>query len=637
MSSFLNRIIKSIPRWIVLLIDLVLIIQALIISYVLRFNFELGSQLWSDIAIRILPVTLLYLILFFYFKTYAGILKFTSIQDVKRIFNASTGAFLLLLTANLMANQFGFKNLIPYSVLIILYFSGILFMSSFRILVKILHVELNQLGREKTNIIIYGAGQAGEIANRTITQDQGTSYRVVGFVDDNPSKSKNTIDGIKIYNAATQMTSLIREKKVEVVIIAIQNISQTRKSEILETCLSLGVQVRTVPPVFKWINGELSFNQIKDISIDEVLGRDPIEINTDGIRNELAGKVIMVTGAAGSIGSEISRQISCFRPKKLILLDQAESALYDIHLELNENAFKTVHQSVLADITSFERIEKVFQEHRPEIVFHAAAYKHVPMMEENPSEAILNNVFGTKVLADLSVKYGVSKFVMVSTDKAVNPTNIMGASKRIAEIYAQSLNNDLLNIHGTKFITTRFGNVLGSSGSVIPRFKKQIMERGPITVTHPEIRRYFMTIPEATHLVLEAGAMGRGGEIFLFDMGESIKIVDLAKKMIKISGLTLGKDIQIVYTGLRPGEKLYEELLNDLENTLPTHHPKIMIAKVREYEFEKVRQDIYQLMQLLEISDVEAIVMKMKNMVPEFISQNSPFEKFDKKEVKALG
>jgi FlaA1/EpsC-like NDP-sugar epimerase len=637
MSSFLNRIIKSIPRWIVLLIDLILIIQALIIAYVLRFNFELNSQLWKDIAIRILPLMVLYFSLFFYFKTYAGILKFTSIQDVKRIFKASTGAFIFLLVTNAITRQLGYNNFIPYSVLVILYFTGILFMSAFRILVKILHVELNQLGREKTNVVIYGAGQAGEIANRTITQDQGTSYRVVGFVDDNPTKSKNTIDGIKIYNAATQLETLIKEKKVEVVIIAIQNISQTRKSEILETCLSLGVQVRTVPPVFKWINGELSFNQIKDISIDEVLGRDPIEINTDGIRNELADKVILVTGAAGSIGSEISRQISCFRPKKLILLDQAESALYDVHLELNENAFKTVHQSVLADITSFERIEKVFLEFKPEIVFHAAAYKHVPMMEENPSEAILNNVFGTKVLADLSVKNGVKKFVMVSTDKAVNPTNIMGASKRIAEIYTQSLNHDLLNIHGTKFITTRFGNVLGSSGSVIPRFKKQIMERGPITVTHPEIRRYFMTIPEATHLVLEAGAMGKGGEIFLFDMGDSIKIVDLAKKMIKISGLTLGRDIQIVYTGLRPGEKLYEELLNDLENTLPTHHPKIMIAKVRQYEFERVRKDIHQLMKMMEQSDIESIVLKMKNMVPEFVSQNSPFEKFDKKEIKALG
>jgi FlaA1/EpsC-like NDP-sugar epimerase len=637
MSSFLNRIIKSIPRWIVLLIDLILIIQALIIAYVLRFNFELNSQLWKDIAMRILPLMVLYFSLFFYFKTYAGILKFTSIQDVKRIFKASTGAFVFLLVTNAITHQLGYNNFIPYSVLVILYFTGILFMSAFRILVKILHVELNQLGREKTNVIIYGAGQAGEIANRTITQDQGTSYRVVGFVDDNPTKSKNTIDGIKIYNAATQLESLIKEKKVEVVIIAIQNISQTRKSEILETCLSLGVQVRTVPPVFKWINGELSFNQIKDISIDEVLGRDPIEINTDGIRNELTDKVILVTGAAGSIGSEISRQISCFRPKKLILLDQAESALYDVHLELNENAFKTVHQSVLADITSFERIEKVFLEFKPEIVFHAAAYKHVPMMEENPSEAMLNNVFGTKVLADLSVKNGVKKFVMVSTDKAVNPTNIMGASKRIAEIYTQSLNHDLLNIHGTKFITTRFGNVLGSSGSVIPRFKKQIMERGPITVTHPEIRRYFMTIPEATHLVLEAGAMGKGGEIFLFDMGDSIKIVDLAKKMIKISGLTLGRDIQIVYTGLRPGEKLYEELLNDLENTLPTHHPKIMIAKVRQYEFERVRKDIHQLMKMMEQSDIESIVLKMKNMVPEFVSQNSPFEKFDKKEIKALG
>jgi FlaA1/EpsC-like NDP-sugar epimerase len=504
-----------------------------------------------------------------------------------------------------------------------------LFLSAFRIVVRILYFELNQLGREKVNVIIYGAGQAGEIANRTIQQDQGMNYKVVAFVDDNPSKSKNTIDGVNIYHADTHLASLIKDKKVEILIIAIQNISLKRKGEIVETCISYGVQVRTVPPVYKWINGELSFNQIKDISIDDVLGRDTIEINRETVKAQLAGKVILVTGAAGSIGSELSRQINQFRPSKLLLLDQSESNLYDINMELSESSYMQVHEPILADITNKERMDRVFAEFRPEFVFHAAAYKHVPMMEENPTEALLNNVFGTKVLADLSVKYGVHKFVMVSTDKAVNPTNVMGASKRIAEIYTQSLNSSLVNIHHTKFITTRFGNVLGSSGSVIPRFKKQILERGPVTVTHPDIRRYFMTIPESVNLVLEAAAMGKGGEIFLFDMGESIKIVDLAKKMIKLSGLTLGKDIQIVYTGLRPGEKLYEELLNDAENTLPTHHPKILIGNVRKYAFDSINKDLGELRQHYECNDTNAIVIKMKAIVPEFVSKNSPFERFD--------
>ncbi len=637
MPSFISRIIKSIPRWFVLLLDLFMIAVSLLIAYLLRFNFSLGIHHWNDLKQCIFPFLGLYGFFFYVFRTYSGILKFTSVQDVKRIVKSSTSVLLIALAFNISLELAGQTSWIPNSILLIQYLSGVVFMSAFRIMVRIIYFEMSQNGREKMNVIIYGAGQAGEIANRTINQDQGTNYKVVAFVDDNPAKAKNTIDGVRIYHSDAHLAKLIKEKKVEILIIAIQNISLKRRSEIVETCLSYGVQVRTVPPVYKWINGELSFNQMKDVSIDEVLGRDPIEINKDGVREELADKVILVTGAAGSIGSELCRQINLLRPSKLLILDQAESALYDINLELNDTSiFKHVHEPILADITNYERISRVFEAYRPDIVFHAAAYKHVPMMEENPSEAVLNNVYGTKVLSDLSVKYGVKKFVMVSTDKAVNPTNIMGASKRIAEIYTQSMFDSLINIHGTKFITTRFGNVLGSSGSVIPRFKKQILERGPVTVTHPEIRRFFMTIPEAVSLVLEAGAMGEGGEIFIFDMGESIKIVDLAKKMIKLSGLTLGKDIQIVYTGLRPGEKLYEELLNDAENTQHTHHPKIMIGKVRKYPFEKVARDIEELMLHFETNHEDLLVLKMKEMVPEFKSKNSPFEKFDTKESKAI-
>lgn len=531
MPSFISRIIKSVPRWFVLLLDLFMIAVSLLIAFLLRFNFSLGAHHWHDLKQCIFPFLGLYGFFFYVFRTYSGILKFTSVQDVKRIVKSSTSVLLIALAFNISLELAGQKSWIPNSILLIQFLSGVVFMSAFRIMVRIIYFEMSQNGREKMNVIIYGAGQAGEIANRTINQDQGTNYKVVAFVDDNPAKAKNTIDGVRIYHSDAHLAKLIKEKKVEILIIAIQNISLKRRSEIVETCLSYGVQVRTVPPVYKWINGELSFNQMKDVSIDEVLGRDPIEINKDGVREELADKVILVTGAAGSIGSELCRQINLLRPSKLLILDQAESALYDINLELNDTSiFKQVHEPILADITNYERISRVFEAYRPDIVFHAAAYKHVPMMEENPSEAVLNNVYGTKVLSDLSVKYGVKKFVMVSTDKAVNPTNIMGASKRIAEIYTQSMFDSLINIHGTKFITTRFGNVLGSSGSVIPRFKKQILERGPVTVTHPEIRRFFMTIPEAVSLVLEAGAMGEGGEIFIFDMGESIKIVDLAKK-----------------------------------------------------------------------------------------------------------
>jgi FlaA1/EpsC-like NDP-sugar epimerase len=381
-----------------------------------------------------------------------------------------------------------------------------------------------------------------------------------------------------------------------------------------------------VPPVTNWINGELSFKQIKKIKIEDLLEREPIQLDIPLIMQQITGKSILITGAAGSIGSEIARQIVPFHPGKLILLDQNESALYDIELEI-EDKFKLKNvEPVIGDIRNTERMRNVFNTFKPEIVFHAAAYKHVPLMENNPSESILTNVYGTKLIADLSVEFGVKKFVMISTDKAVNPTNIMGATKRIAEIYTQSLNFN----SNTKFITTRFGNVLGSNGSVIPRFKKQIEEGGPITVTHPEITRYFMTIPEACQLVLEAGTIGNGGEVFIFDMGKSVKIVDLAKKMIKLSGLALGKDIQLVFIGLRPGEKLYEELLNDHENTIPTHNPKIMVAKVKEYDLQTISKDIIELNSLFYTQNNESIVRKMKDILPEFISNNSVYEQLDK-------
>jgi FlaA1/EpsC-like NDP-sugar epimerase len=383
-----------------------------------------------------------------------------------------------------------------------------------------------------------------------------------------------------------------------------------------------------VPPVSDWINGELSYRQMKGINIDDLLGREPINLNAESISKKIKNKTVLVTGAAGSIGSELTKQISSYAPKQLLLIDNAESPLYELEVELKEKLKLENFEVILCDVREQQRMEKVFSSFKIDMVFHAAAYKHVPMMEKNPAEAISVNVQGTRIAADLAVKYGVKEFVMISTDKAVNPTNVMGASKRIAEIYTRSLAHKESN--KTLFVTTRFGNVLGSNGSVIPFFKKQIESGGPVTVTHPEITRYFMTIPEAVQLVLEASAMGKGGEIFVFDMGKSVKIADLARKMIQLYKLTIDKDIKIVYTGLRPGEKLFEELLNNEENTLPTHHPQILIGKVKEYEFTQVSKDVDELIQLMETQDNQRIVTKMKLMVPEFISNNSEFEALDK-------
>jgi FlaA1/EpsC-like NDP-sugar epimerase len=400
----------------------------------------------------------------------------------------------------------------------------------------------------------------------------------------------------------------------------------SRKQEIIELCLKYNTKVLNVPPVNNWINGELSFKQIRKVKIEELLERDPIKLNEDNIKQQIHNKVVLITGAAGSIGSEIARQLIKYQPKLLVLLDQAETPLYEVDLEILERLKPGQFEIVIGDIRVKERMDKLFSTFKPQIIFHAAAYKHVPMMENNPSESILTNVLGTKIIADLADKYKSETFVLVSTDKAVNPTSIMGASKRIGEIYVQSLNKKST----TKYITTRFGNVLGSSGSVIPRFRQQIENGGPITITHPDITRYFMTIPEACQLVLEAGAMGKGGEIFIFDMGKSVKIIDLAKKMIQLSGMTLDKDIRIVTTGLRPGEKLYEELLNNSENTIPTHHAQILIAKVREYDYETISGEIETLITLFEKQDNFAIVGKMKQIVPEYKSNNSVFEKLDK-------
>ncbi len=619
---------RSMPRWVIFFIDIGICLFSLILAYLVRFNFAIPAVEIKAIPLVASLVLGVRAISFFISKTYQGIVKFTGSEDARRIFLVVTLGSISYILINVVCYHFINKTFpIPFSIIIIDYIATTFFMISLRVMFKALYLELTTKGREKRNVVIFGAGESGIITKRALEQDLTTKYNVIAFVDDDVNKQRKKLEGTSIVGI-DKLDELATNKEISTVIISVQNISSQRRQRIVDICLNHDIVVLTVPPVSNWINGELSLKQIKTIQIEELLERDPIQLHKENIRQEVTGKVILVTGAAGSIGSEIVRQVIRFSPKRIILLDQAESPLYEMEMELYDKYKQQAYKVVIGDIRNKERMENVFRTFRPQLVFHAAAYKHVPMMENNPSESILTNVFGTKVLADLAVKSGVEKFVMISTDKAVNPTNVMGASKRVAEIYIQSLSK----VANTKFITTRFGNVLGSSGSVIPRFRQQLENGGPITITHPEITRYFMTIPEACQLVLEAGAMAKGGEIYIFDMGESVRIVDLAKKMIKLSGLVLDKDIKIVFTGLRPGEKLYEELLADHENTLPTHHRQIMVAKVKELDFETISSEIEELIKLFKYQDNKAIVTKMKELVPEFKSNNSIYEELDVKE-----
>jgi FlaA1/EpsC-like NDP-sugar epimerase len=620
---------KNIPRVAVFFTDFFICVFSLCIAYLLRFNFRVPE---SEVAtfIYVFPFVLtVRLITFLVAKTFKGIIRYTGTRDAGRIIATLAIGSAFMALSNLVSYQILGIYMVPFSIIIIDFLLTVFIMIAGRISIKIIYNELKNPSSEKSGVIIYGAGESGIITKRTLDRDKGTRYKVVAFVDDDKKKAGKKMEGIPIFHSS-RLEELQQNYEVKHLIIAIQNISSIRKQQIVDTCLKYNTRILNVPPVKSWINGELSFKQIRKLNIEDLLGRDPIQLDLAKLRSELGGKVVLVTGAAGSIGSEIVRQIIPFRPKLIVMVDMAESPLYDLELEVTEHPFdrNCRIESVIGDIRNIDRMRNVFKTFKPDIVYHAAAYKHVPVMENNPSESILNNVLGTCILADLAVEFLVPKFVMVSTDKAVNPTNIMGATKRIAEIYCQSLNN---HNPSTRFITTRFGNVLGSNGSVIPRFKKQIEMGQPITVTHPEVTRFFMTIPEACQLVLEAGAMGKGGEIFIFDMGESVNIADLAKKMIRLSGLELGKDIQIIYSGLRPGEKLYEELLASEENTIPTHHQKIMIAKVKEYNFDTISNDINDLIAMFNAQNNEMIVKKMKEIVPEFISQNSVYEKLDEK------
>lgn len=624
----MNKPIRHTPRWIIFIIDLLICATSIIIAYTLRFDFKLKDSIIETLKTSVPLLLYIRATTFLVFKTYAGLIRYTSVKDTERIIVVVSVGTAILVAINLVHFYIDGTFIIPNSILVIDYFVTSIVLIASRFIVKAVYFSIASNGAEAENIIIYGADQFAAVTKKTLDRDSETNFRVIAFIDYFNKNEGNNLEGIGIYNT-DKLDVLIKKYAVSKLIIARKDIDPIRKNKLIEKCLRHNVKVLTVPHVNTWINGQLSLNQIKSINIEDLLERPPIVLDKRRIQADVKDRVVLITGAAGSIGSELVRQISKFNPRKIVLFDQAETPLYDLELELKESNQFFNFDVVIGSITNEYRIRKIFEVFRPSIVFHAAAFKHVPIMENNPTEAIFNNVYGTKVISDLAVEYGVAKFVMISTDKAVNPTNIMGASKRIAEIYIQTLNKT----GSTRFITTRFGNVLGSNGSVIPRFKKQIENGGPVTITHPEVTRYFMTIPEACQLVLEAGAMGKGGEIFIFDMGKSVKIIDLAKKMITLSGMTLGKDIQLNITGLRPGEKLYEELLNNKENTIPTYHPQIMIAKVREYDPLVIFSQINKLIDKLPSHNNFALVSLMKEIVPEFISQNSIFEELDRHKI----
>jgi len=558
--------------------------------------------------------------------TYKGVVRYTGIRDVINIIIGANIIATSLFLITLFLRKIEITNILEFSgsIIYIHLLLNFLFLVGIKFLIKLTYQQLVKNDQIVKHVFIFGAGSAGMITYNALTNDTKTNIHVVGFIDDNSRKIGKKINLLPVYSLKQISPKIIKKLATDEVIISVQNIESNRLLEVSTHLLSLNLKVKIVPPIQNWINGDLSVGQIKDINIEDLLGRTPINISNSALTKEYENKTVLISGAAGSIGSEIIKNLINYRNIKLVLLDIAESPLYSLQQDLNLlGVDKFV--VVIADIKDHNRLENIFQEYKPDIVFHAAAYKHVPLMELNPYEAVRVNVCGTKNMANLSVAYNVNKFVLISTDKAVNPTNVMGATKRIAELFV----NCLKEKSDTKFVTTRFGNVLGSNGSVIPLFKKQIEKGGPLTVTHKEITRYFMTIREASQLVLEAATMGKGGEIFVFDMGRPVKIMDLAKNMITLSGFHFPNDIDIEVTGLRPGEKIYEELLANGENTLKTYHNKIMIAKTRAFNIKKIESEISILCNISTKKSNIDIVCKMKKLIPEYISKNSTFEVLD--------
>lgn len=631
MLKLLLRIYQDrfLSRWTVFAIDLVTVFFALLASIGLRFNFS------SELAERVLHPTSFLLTTSFYalgiviVGSHKGILRHTSLEDVRNVFKSATlGLGLTSIISFLMVLGLDTK-IFPLSIIGFHYAITLVGLVGIRLAAKSIYVAGTHQKSVFENILIFGAGDSGIMTKNALQQEQKGKYRIKAFSDDNANHWNKSLQDIKILPPKKCLNpDWLLENEIRQIIIAIQDIQPDRKREITEAGLAANVEVKIVPPYRKWIEGSITAKQLKKIRIEDLLQRSRIELDNKNIHASVEGKSILVTGAAGSIGSEIARQLSYYNLDSLILIDHAESPLYDIEQELKEKHRTRRTMNPICEVANVKdkfRMSKIFEQYKPDIVYHAAAYKHVPIIEKAPYEGIFVNVFGTRIVADLSLEYGCERFVMVSTDKAVNPTNVMGATKRVAELYTQSLNE----FGKTKFIATRFGNVLGSNGSVVPLFRKQIEAGGPVTVTHEDITRYFMTIPEACNLVLEAGAMGKGGEVFVFDMGEPVKIMDMAKKMIRLSGFEPYRDIPIQITGLRPGEKLYEELLASSENTLTTHHSKILRAKVRTYPYSTIKEHLDLLSEIMIDGDVVGMVRKVKAIVPEYVSQNSEFEALD--------
>lgn len=644
----------TVPRWIILIADTVIVTASFVLSYFILERFQFTELVRSHFFIYAGLFSALSLMVFYFTRIYTGLIRYSNTKDMFRIFSAVLVVSILypFVSEGIATRIYHIPSMDMPTLLVLNFFISSSLLILFRTTIKEVYLLAKGFATaDVKRVLIYGSDDHAILIKRAIEADDSHNFVVAGFVQSGGKKINSMIEQKKVYHTR-ELPELHKKFTIDKLILPNGQSGKSEFRAIIDCCLNLGIKVQTVPPSEQWVSGKLSLGQMQDLKIEDLLPRKPIQMNNQLVSEELNGKRILVTGAAGSIGSEIVRQVLSFQPELVILCDQAESPLHELQLELEEKYPSVKIKTFIASIRNLRRMLIPFKQYHPHVVFHAAAYKHVPMMEKHPEEAVLTNVMGTRNMADLSVCFGVEKFVMISTDKAVNPTNIMGATKRIAETYVQSLNNASNNPPAaeflsrliqddddesitvsanikTKFITTRFGNVLGSNGSVIPRFRAQIQHGGPITVTHPEITRYFMTIPEAVQLVLEAGTMGHGGEIFVFDMGEPVKIVDLATNMIKLSGLIPDKDIKIVYTGLRPGEKLYEELLNEKEKTLPTHHEKIKIAKVVSRSYKDVLVDIEGLTDLCKQGDRFKLVGKMKSMIPEFISNNSEFSKLD--------
>ena len=637
-SHWIN--ISYLPRWGVLLMDLFITLVAFVVSIVIGhslWTYHFPELMIKHPGLQAMIIMLTQSLFFWAFHTYSGILRYSTFVDTIKVILSVTANGILLLGINLICKQVLSSTPFLTTSLIMYVFVAICFLFIWRVIIKTTFEYISHHNQNVKKVLIYGTKSAGLSIAKMLQSNMESAYRPVGFIADENDNTKHELLGMNIYSINNDLIKLMKQKDIQCVIVSPLKMKEINPIKDLSIFITNNIHVLTTPYFTDFSENGTENNikevigRIESIKVEDLLERPVIDIDTENVRAVLKNRTILVTGAAGSIGSELVRQVAKHHPQMIVLLEMAESPLHDLTVDLRRKHRDMQFVPVIADVRNQHMVEEIFEEYHPHVVFHAAAYKHVPLMEDFPTQAVMANVMGTKNVADAAIKYHTDRFVMVSTDKAVNPTNVMGASKRIAEIYVQSLflKENANNATCTKFITTRFGNVLGSNGSVVPFFKKQIAEGGPVTVTHPDIIRYFMTIPEASSLVLEAATLGNGGEIFCFDMGQPVRIADLAENMIRLAGLTPGKDIKIKYTGLRPGEKLFEELLNQKETTIPTKNKKILVAKVREYNFDAVASEIELLIEEAKRGKVFPTVQAMKKIVPEFKSKNSIYEKLD--------